>query len=68
MTKEEDLNNAEQLERNNELIVQIQSFEEIMGEIAKTNSTALGEDEIRLRYIREAGDWIRQSVYKPVNN
>ena len=46
----------ETLERNNELIVQNPSFEEIKNEIRKMKDTAPGEDEIRLRYIREAGD------------
>ena len=46
----------ETLERNNELIVQIPRFEEIKNEIAKMKDVAPGEDEIRLRYIREAGD------------
>ena len=55
--KIEDLTVEEEtLERNNELIVQIPSFEEIKNEIAKKKDAAPGEDEIRLRYIREAGD------------
>ena len=50
----------ETLERNNELIVQIPSFEEVKNEIAKMEDAAPGEDEIRLRCIREAGDEIRK--------
>jgi len=56
----------ETLERNNELIVQNPSFEEIKNEIAKMKDAAPGEDEIRLRYIREAGDEIRKSVYRKI--
>ena len=56
----------ETLERNNELIVQIPSFEEIKNEIAKMKDAAPGEDEIRLRYIRETGDEIRKSVYRQI--
>ena len=56
----------ETLERNNELIVQIPSFEEIKNEIAKMKDAAPGEDEIRLRYIREAGDEIKRSVYRKI--
>jgi len=54
------------LERNNELIAQNPSFEEIKNEIAKMKDAASGEDEIRLRYIREAGDVIRKSVYRKI--
>ena len=50
----------ETLERNNEVIVQNLSFEEIKNEIAKMKDAAPGEDEIRLRYIRGAGDEIRK--------
>ena len=56
----------EALDRNNELIVQVPSFEEIKNEIAKMKDAAPGEDEIRLRYIREAGDEIRKSVYRKI--
>ena len=56
----------ETLERNNELIVQIPSFEEIKNEIAKMKDAAPGEDEIRLRYIRETGDEVRKSVYRQI--
>ena len=56
----------ETLERNNALIVQIPSFEEIKNEIAKMKDAAPGEDEIRLRYIREAGDGIKTSVYRKI--
>ena len=56
----------ETLKRNNELIVQIPSFEEIKNEIAKMKDAAQGEDEIRLRYIRETGDEIRKSVYRQI--
>ena len=42
----------EMLERNNDLIVQIPSFEEIKNEIAKMKDAAPGEDEIYLRYMR----------------
>ena len=56
----------ETLERSNELIVQILSFEEIKTEIAKMKDAAPGEDEIRLRYIREAGDEIKESVYRKI--
>ena len=56
----------ETLERNNELIVQIPSFEEIKNEIAKMKDAAPGEDEIRLRCIRETGDEIRKSVYRQI--
>ena len=52
----------ETLERNNELIVQSPSFEEIKNEIAKMKNAAPGEDEIRLRCIREAGDEIRKGA------
>ena len=54
----------ETLERNNELIFQNPNFEEINNEIRKMKDAAPGEDEIRLRYIREAGDEIRKSVYR----
>ena len=56
----------ETLERNNELIVQIPSFEEIKNEIMKMKDAAPREDEIRLRYIREAGDEIRKSLYRKI--
>ena len=56
----------ETLERSNELIVQISSFEEIKNEITKMKDAAPGEDEIRLRYIREAGDEIKKSVYRKI--
>ena len=46
----------ETLERNNEEIVQNPSFEEVKNEIRKMKDAAPREDEIRLRYIREAGD------------
>ena len=46
----------ETLERNNELIVQNLSFEEIKKEIVKMKDAAPGEDEKRVSYIREAGD------------
>ena len=39
---------------------------EIKNEIAKMKDASLGEDEIRLRYIREAGDEIRKSVYRKI--
>ena len=65
--KIEDLTVEEEtLERNNKLIVQIPSFEEIKNEIAKMKDAAPGEDEIRLRYIREAGDEIKKSVYRKI--
>ena len=50
----------ETLERNNELIVQNPCFEEIKIEMAKMKDASPGEDEIRLRYIREAGVEIRR--------
>ena len=50
----------ETLKRNNELIIHIPSFEEIKNEIAKMKNAAPAEDEIRLRYIREAGDEIKK--------
>ena len=50
----------ETLERNNELIVQNPSFEEVKNEIAKMKDAAPGEDEIRLGYIREAGDEMKK--------
>ena len=56
----------ETLERNNELSVQNPSFEEIKNEIRKMKDAAPGEDEIRLRYIREAGDEIRKGVYRKI--
>ena len=56
----------ETLERNNKLIVQNPSFEEIKNEIRKMKDAVPGEDEIRLRYIREAGDGIRRSVYRKI--
>ena len=54
------------LERNNELIVQIPSFEEIKNEIAKMKDAAPGEGSIRLRYISETGDETRKSVYRQI--
>ena len=54
----------ETLERNNEVIVQNPSFEEVKNEIRKMKDAAPGEDEIRLRYIREAGDEIRKNEKK----
>ena len=54
------------MERNNELRVPIPSFEEVKNEIAKMKDAAPGEDEIRLRYIREAGDEIKRSVYRKI--
>jgi len=56
----------EALERNKESILQNPSFEEIKNEIAKTKDAAPGEDEMRLRYIREAGDETRKSVYRKI--
>ena len=49
-------------ERNNKLIIQGPSFEEIKNEIARTEDAASGEDEIRLRYFREAGDEINKGA------
>ena len=42
------------------------SFEEIKNEIAKMKYYSHGEDEKRLRYIREAGVEIRKSVYRKI--
>ena len=56
----------ETMERNNELIVQIPSVEEITNEIAKMKDAAPGEHEIRLTYIRETGDEIRKSVHRQI--
>ena len=56
----------ETLERDNDLIVQIPSFEEIKNEIAKMKDAAPGDDEIRLRYIGEAGDETRKNVYRTI--
>ena len=56
----------ETLERNNELVFQNPNFEEINNEIRKMKDAAPGEDEIRLRYIREAGDEIRKSVHRKI--
>ena len=53
----------ETLERNNELIVQNPIFEEIKNEMRKMRDAAPRENEIRLRYIRKAGNEIRTSVY-----
>ena len=54
------------LERNNELTVQNPCFEEVQNKTAKIKDAAPGEDEIRLRCIREAGDEIRRSVYRKI--
>ena len=56
----------EMLERNNYIIVQNPSSEEIKIEIRKMKEAASGEGEIRSRYIREAGDEIRKSVYRKI--
>ena len=56
----------ETLERNNELLIQNPSFEKMKNEIRKMKDAAPGEDEIRLRYIREAGDEIRKSAYRKI--
>ena len=56
----------ETLERNNELIVHNPSFEEVRNEITKMKDAVPGEDEIRLRCIREAADEIRKSVYRKI--
>ena len=56
----------ETLKRNNELIVQNPCFEEIKNEMAKMKDASPGEDEIRLRYIREAGVEIRKSEYRKI--
>ena len=51
----------EKLERQNELIVQNPSSEDVNNEIVKMKDVAPDEDEIRLRYIREGGDEIRKA-------